>query len=147
LNASHRPSLLPVIIGISLAGALILVLGFWVSRRQPTSADQPRATLDSPARDTTITGPLQLEFRTEPPIRIQPTGWGTGRHHLHVLVNGVERMPAATDIEALGDTAYSWTLTGLPDSADVQLVWALPNHQRLTAGSSQPVRVHTRRRP
>ena len=131
-----RPSPLPAIIGISLAGALILVLGFWVSRRQPADDRQPEVHLISPGSDTTTDGSLRLQFQTTRPLELQPTGWGAGRFHLHALVNGVERMPAARDILALPGGDYQWLLPDLPDSAQVQLVWALPTHQRLTEGAS-----------
>ena len=132
----NRPSLLPAIIGISLAGALILVLGFWVSRRQPADDRQPEVHLLSPGSDTTTNGSVRLQFQTTRPLALQPTGWGAGRFHLHALVNGVERMPAAADIQSLPGGDYQWLLSDLPDSAQVQLVWALPSHQRLTEGAS-----------
>ena len=126
--AGNRPSLLP----------LILVLGFWVSRRPPADDRQPEVRLLSPGADTTSDGSVRLQFQTTRPLELQPTGWGTGRFHLHALVNGVERMPAASDIQALPGGDYQWLLSDLPDSAQVQLVWALPSHQRLPQGASAP---------
>ena len=134
--SGNRPSLLPAIIGISLAGALILVLGFWVSGRPPADDGQPEVRLLSPGSDTTTDGAVLLQFQTTRSLALQPTGWGAGRYHLHAMVNGVERMPAAADIQALHDGGYQWLLSDLPDSAQVQLVWALPSHQRLTDGAS-----------
>jgi hypothetical protein len=141
----NRPSLLPAIIGISIAGALVLVLGFWIAGRPPAGDRRPDVRILAPSSDTTSDGRLLLEFETSQPLELQPTGWGTGRFHLHALVNGVERMPAANDIQARPRGNYSWLLSDLPDSAVVQLVWALPSHQRLTEGSSE-TRV-VRRRP
>ena len=134
--SANRPSPLPAVIGIGLAGALILVLGFWVSRRQPADDRQPEVSLLSPGSDTTTDGSVRLQFQTTRPLVLQPTGWGAGRFHLHALVNGVERMPAASDIQPLPGGDYQWLLSDLPDSAQVQLVWALPSHQRLTEGAS-----------
>ena len=142
--APSRPSLLPAVIGLVLAGALILVLGFWTASR-PERADHPTVDLLQPARDTTVTGPLTLVFRTSQRLNMEPTGWGTGRHHIHVLANGIELMPAAADIRPVGNDRYEWVLTSLPDSVQLQLVWALPNHSRLTAGSSRSVLVRTTR--
>jgi hypothetical protein len=93
-------------------------------------------SLLSPGSDTTTNGSIRLHFQTTRPLVLQPTGWGAGRFHLHALVNGMERMPAAADIVALPDGGYQWLLSDLPDSARVQLVWALPSHQRLTEGAS-----------
>ncbi len=131
-----RPSLLPAAIGISVAGAVILVLGFWVSDRSPARNAYPSITILSPVSDTTISGALALDFETGTPIEPLPAGWGAGRYHLHALINGLERMPAPADIQALPNGRYRWTLSGLPDSAVVQLVWALPSHQRLAADAS-----------
>jgi hypothetical protein len=121
----------------------VLVLGFWTAKR-PDRADHPQVDLLHPAGDTTVTGPLTLVFWTSQPLSMQPTGWGTGRHHVHVLANGVELMPAADDIRPLGNDRYAWVLANLPDSAQLQLVWALPNHTRLVEGSSRSVLVRTR---
>ncbi|MEX2281705.1 MAG: hypothetical protein WEE89_04360 [Gemmatimonadota bacterium] len=134
--ADQRPSLLPVIIGIGLAGALILGLGFWVARRPAAAGQQPEVRIISPAGDTTTDGSVTLRFATSRPLELVPTGWGAGRYHLHAMVNGVERMPAASAIRPLSAGDYQWTLSELPDSAEVQLVWALPTHQQTGAGSS-----------
>ena len=140
--APSRPSLTPAVIGIALAGALILVLGFWTARR-PVRVGHPQVDLLQPGRDTTVSGPLTLVFRSSQRLAMLPTGWGTGRHHVHVLANGVELMPAAADIRPLGNDRYAWVLAGLPDSAQLQLVWALPNHTRQAAGASRSVLVRT----
>ena len=139
---SGRPSALPAAIGVALAALAILGLGLWTASRPDTA--HPTVTLISPAQDTSVSGELALRFRSSRPLVLQPTGWGTGRYHLHVLVNGQERMPGPNDIRALDSDLYQWRLTDLPDSARVQLVWALPNHQRLAEGASHTVRVNSR---
>jgi hypothetical protein len=134
--ANQRPSLLPAVIGIGLAGVLILVLGFWVAQRPTAAGQQPEVRIISPAGDTTTDGTVTVRFSTSRPLELLPTGWGAGRYHLHALVNGIERMPAAHDIRPSPAGDYLWTLSDLPDSTELQLVWALPSHQQTGAGAS-----------
>jgi hypothetical protein len=134
-----RTPLYPVVIGFALAGVLILALGFWVARRPDRVA--PRVVLISPAGDTAIAGPLELYFESSIPLQLTHTGWGNGPHHLHALIDSVEVMAAASDLRPAGDRRYRWTLTRIERPVTVQLVWALPNHGRLTTGASQVVRV------
>jgi hypothetical protein len=139
---SGPPSFFPIVIGFLLAGLLLLGLGLWVARRP--ARVQPRVTLISPARDTTINGPLQLYFESSIPLELMPTGWGNGPYHLHALVDSVEVMAGGTDVRPAGNGRYYWTLPALERPAHVQLVWALPNHGRLGTGASQRVRVAPR---
>ncbi len=139
-----RPSVLPAVIGLFLAGLLILALGFWTATRKNQDPPIPTVTLVRPSADTTVDGALTLEFRTGRKLSLQPAGWGSGRYHLHALVNGSERMPAPADIRSMGGDRYSWVLSALPDSAQIQLVWALPNHQRRSEGASRAIQVSRR---
>jgi hypothetical protein len=136
-----RPSLVPVIIGFALAGFFILALGFWVAFRPKPEDSVPVVTLIEPANDTVIAGMLTLQFSTTADLRLQPTGWGAGRYHLHAMVGNRELMPAAADIRDLGNNTFTWTLPALLDTATVQLVWSLPNHRRLTDGATNPVHI------
>ena len=137
---ANRPSVVPAIIGIGLAALLMLALGLWVSQRAPAENRQPEVRIISPTGDTSTAGSVALVFETTRPLELLPTGWGVGRYHLHAMVNDVERMPAARDVQPLSESQYRWVLFNLPDSARVQLVWATPSHQRLTEGASaQPL--------
>jgi hypothetical protein len=131
--------LLPVVLGFTLAGGLILLLGFFATRRQ---ADVPLAlTIRSPARDTLVDGPLRLLFESSLPLRLQSTGWGSGRYHVHVLLDSIELMPGATDIKAVGRGLYEWLIPAPATEHRLQLIWALPNHARVSIGSSQVIRI------
>jgi hypothetical protein len=141
---NERPSALPAALGLALAALLILGLGLWTATRRKTDPGSPSVTVIQPARDTVVSHQLTLRFSSSLPLSLQPTGWGAGRYHLHALVNGQERMAAAADIRTLSDSTYEWQLADLPDSARIQLVWALPNHRRLTQGASRLIRVHVR---
>ena len=139
---SEQPRFYSIVIGFALAGVLILGLGFWVSRR-PTPA-QPSVMLLSPNRDTTFDRELDLHFETSIPLRLLPTGWGNGRYHLHALVDSVEVMAGAQDLQPTGANRFRWTLRGITRPARVQLIWALPNHGRLQTGASAVIRVSPR---
>lgn len=139
--SSQRPSIVPAVIGFGLGGLLILVVGLWTASRRAVPAVVPRITLLQPSRDTTISGDLILRFTSTLTLSQQTAGWGAGRHHLHALVNGTEVMPAPADVARTGPNEYAWTIRAIPDSARVQLIWALPNHRRLTAGASQTVQI------
>ena len=136
-----RPSLLPVVIGFSFAGILLLAVSYWATQRQknPSAETPPALTLLSPARDTVITDTFTIQFRTGSPLRLGPAGWAAGRYHLHALLDGVELMPGAADIRQLPEGSYSWTFTMARPGA-FQLVWALPNHTRLRQGATDPIR-------
>jgi hypothetical protein len=137
-----RPPLLPAIVGITLAALLFLTLGLWTAARRNSTGPRPIVTILAPATDTvTHGGALSLYFQSTVQLRLQPAGWGSGRYHLHALVNGQERMPAAADITSTRDGSYLWRLTDLPDSAAIQLVWALPNHVRLPDGASRIILI------
>jgi hypothetical protein len=133
------------VIGFGLAGFLILGLGVWTAKRPPSARRTPQIQLLQPTRDTVISGALTLRFATDAALALQPAGWGTGRFHIHALVNGVEQMPAPTDIRAAGNREYIWTFSDLPDSAEVVLVWALPDHRRTSEGASHAIQVRAQR--
>ena len=138
--ADTPPSLLPVIVGFLLAGVALLVLGFWVANREPVDTT-PTLRLLSPARDTATAGPITLHFSTDRELTLQPTGWGSGRYHVHVLVGAVELMPGPSDIRPTGERTYAWSIPAVEDTATVQLVWSLPNHSRLPRGASNAIRI------
>jgi hypothetical protein len=135
----HRSQLFAAVIGFALAGTLILGLGFWVANR-PT-ASLPALSLISPRHDTLVDGPLKVQFETNVTLRLQPTGWGSGRYHVHALLDSTELMPAAGDLKALGSNRYEWIMPAPQRPHRLQLVWALPNHARLATGSSAIIQI------
>ena len=138
-----RPSLLPIVIGFTLAGVFILALGFWAAHRSPGDS-HPTIRLLSPSRDTVARGTVTLRFHTSVPLHLQPTGWGAGRFHIHAMVNATELMPGAASIRGLGDRVYEWSIPAPDSAATLQLFWSLPNHARVPAGASQPIRIQPR---
>ena len=137
-----RPSLFPVVLGFVFAGILLLVIGFWAAQRQknPPTEAPPTLRLLSPAGDTAVTDTLTIQFETGAPLRLGPAGWAAGRYHLHALLDSVELMPAASDIRQLPHGPYIWTIKQAGPGS-LQLIWALPNHARLTENATQPIRL------
>ena len=135
-----RPSLAPVIIGISLAAFTLLGLGLWVSQRDPRPT-HPSITLISPAADTVSADSITLVFETSVPLTLQPTGWGAGRYHLHAVAGNVELMPGAAQIKPISGNRYNWTIPPVASATPIQLMWSLPNHRRLSQGASHQVTV------
>ena len=142
IGPDPRPSLLPVVLGFVFAGILLLAVSFWATSRQnnPVVETPPSLTLLSPAGDTAAKDSLTVRFKTGVPLRLGPAGWAAGRFHLHALLDSVELMPAAADIHHTPEGSYSWTITPLRPGS-FQLIWALPNHTRLTENATQPIRL------
>ena len=139
---SNRAPLLPVVLGFALAGLMILLLGVWSGRRE---ARVPLAIeLRSPSRDTTVEGPVRVQFQTTLPLRLGAGGWGSGAHHLHALLDSTELMPGPADLKVIGPNLYEWVLPAPQRTTRFQLVWALPNHARLAAGASDTIRIAPR---
>lgn len=136
---SGRTPLLPTLIGFGLAGALILLLGFWTAIRR--ASPEPTLILISPRQDTTVPGTLKVLFESNLTLRLQSTGWGSGRYHVHALLDSTELMPAAADIRSLGSNRYEWVLPAPRRPQRLQLIWALPNHARLGTGNSASIRI------
>lgn len=140
----QRTSLMPVIIGFTLAAILLLGLG-WLSDRSRKAGPPitPHVRLLAPAGDTTVGDSLTLVFSTSTPIRLQQTGWSAGRYHLHTVVNEVELMPGAADIRPAGADRYTWTVPIRDSVATVYMLWALPNHSRAPDGGSDTILVRS----
>ena len=145
-QAADRPSLVPIVLGFLLAGVALLALGFWAASRRaaPISESHPSVVLRLPARDTVLDGPITLEFSTSRKLTLLPTGWGTGRYHLHALAGSRELMPGPGDIVSVRANIYRWTLPPISQTVEVRLIWALPNHSRVAGGSSHAVRISPR---
>ena len=142
-QSQQRTSIAPVAIGIVILGITLLVLGrIAAARRNAPPETIPAIELISPASDTTISAPLILVFEPNTELRLQPTGWGAGRNHLHVRLDETEIMPGARDIEHLGDGRYQWTVPeARPGTYTLQLIWSGPDHRPLPDGRSQTRRI------
>lgn len=140
----QRTSLMPVIIGFAIAASMLVLLG-WLSSRSRNAGPPvtPQVVLVAPTSDTTAADSITLTFSTNIPIELQQTGWGSGRYHLHTMVNTVELMPAAVDIKPIGDNRYTWTVPLRDSVSTIYMLWALPNHSRLAEGSSDTITVRS----
>jgi len=135
---SQRPSLVPIAIGIILLGLTLVILGrVAASRRNAQREATPAIHLIAPAADTVTSAPLVLVFEPNTELRLQPTGWGAGRNHLHVKLNDTEIMPGARDIEDLGNGRYRWTVQTSPGTYRLQMIWSGPDHRPLPEGRSE----------
>lgn len=122
----------------------MLILG-WVSasrRSAPTQDSIPSIRLLSPAGDTTVSTTFALVFEPGTQLRLLPTGWGAGRNHIHVRLNETEIMPAARDIEDLGNGRYRWTVQTPPGTYALQMIWSGPDHRALPGGESDTRSIH-----
>jgi hypothetical protein len=130
------------VLGFVVAGVLLLVIGFWTAQRQqnPPADAVPVVTLLSPASDTTVGGALTVHFKTSAPLRLGPAGWAAGRYHLHALLDGVELMPGATDIRQVEGGGYTWAVTPVRPGV-FQLLWARPDHTRVSQSASRQIRL------
>lgn len=147
-TAAPDRRILRIAVGYAIAGAVVLGLGFWVAGRDPISPGAPEVwslVIYNPESGAVVDHPLTLMIETRAPLELGAQGWVAGRLHPHVLVNGVELMPAAADIEALGDGRYRWRLpTVSRGTHQVQVVWSGPDHAQIPEGASAPITVEVR---
>ena len=133
--------LAPTIFGILLAGLAVLTIGMWVGGRD--SGDDgalPQLELISPVHNDTIDAPFAVTFSTDARLVKAPEGWRAGRLHLHARLDGVEHMPAAADVEAMGDNRFVWNFPGIGAGPhQVKLLWSDPEHRPLAEGASESV--------
>jgi len=138
----------PAIVGILLAGAVILVVGLWLGRNgiggDPGRAVPP-LTLVSPAPGDVIAPDARIVFES-PRLVKAPEGWRSGRLHLHAVLDGVELMPGAADIEPLRQHGrFAWRLPPLGAGAhEILLRWSGPDHRPLEEGATPVVRFEVR---
>lgn len=143
MNEANRT---PAIIGFLIAGAIILALGFLAG--QGGGADDldgvPELSIRSPQPGDTLTNPVTVEFVTPAPLELGPAGWVARDMHLHIMVDDVELMPAAADIQPAG-AGFVWTLPQLePGTHRLYLTWAGRHHGNLR-GQTDTVQLHITR--
>jgi hypothetical protein len=118
------------IAGFLLAGAAILVIGFFLDNRAGTGALPPLRILE-PATGAVLANPITVRFATPAELRLTSAGWAAGPLHLHLMLDGREVMPAASDIAA-SDSGFAWRLPPLPPGDhDLYLAWAARHHGNL----------------
>lgn len=139
--------LLSILGGAMVVGAVVLLL---VGGEGDTGAvagvdAAPTLQIVSPSEGDSIRGPLTVVFRVPGEMEMQPGGWGIGDRHLHLELDGVELMPAAADIERLGEGEYRWTV-GMPTTGShtLRLLWSGLDHRPIEETATAPVRVEVR---
>ncbi len=147
--AEPRRSIAPLVVSLLVAGALILVMGYWVGKRQAAGAavDSPpgNLTLLEPRDGAVVDGDaLVLVFRTDAPLELTPRGWLAGAWHVHAMVDDVARMAGASDLRASGAGHFAWTLVLPPGEHTLALRWATLEHRVVTRGGSARIRVRVR---
>src|SRR5690606_29054935 len=94
----------------------------------------------APVDGAEVNRPLEIVFRTEAPISVQPGGWGTGGYHLHADLSGIEVMPGPQDIRQREDGAYTWVVSGAsPGELSVRLLWSDAAHRPVAGGGTDVV--------
>jgi hypothetical protein len=133
------------VIGLALGGLFILALGFWLGSRPRTPAI-PALTIVEPAAGAVIDRPIELVFDVDHGrLRVGPGGWGVGTIHVHAWIDGRELMPAAADIEPIGEARYRWTIAHAePGERALHIGWSDLYHQPIAEGMSATVRVTIR---
>ena len=140
-DEAEPSGLAPTIFGILLAGLAVLTIGMWVGGRDSGGDDAlPQLELVAPADGDTIDAPFAVTFGTDARLVKAPEGWRAGRLHLHARIDGVEHMPAAADVEVLGDGRFIWRIPGIGAGMhEVKLLWSDPEHRPLEDGASDSV--------
>lgn len=132
--------------GMVLAAVVLLVAG---GERDAGARPDPQAPpppeLLEPSDGQVVSGPVAVVFRTPRALEIGPGGWGTGEHHLHLEMDGIELMPRAADLERLSEGVYRWTLPPPPEGTrTLRLLWSGPDHRPIPGTETEPVRIRVR---
>jgi len=141
-----RRSFAPVLLGIGLTCAFLLLIGYAASKRRALeSAQLPRLTITAPAEGDVVDSPLVVHFTSARPIGLQPSGWGYEDFHLHAWINGVQYMPAAADIRQVDSDTYDWTLASIGNGgAQIYLGWSDQAHRERRQSSSDTISFEIR---
>lgn len=127
-----------VLIGVGFTALSLAGLGYLAAMRKDLEATRaPQLQIRGAMPDS----PLVLQFQSDGPLALQPTGWGHGDLHIHAWVDHVQHMPAAADITR-ADSGYLWVLPAVArGSHRVQLGWADQAHRPLSRGASDTVSI------
>jgi hypothetical protein len=126
-----------------IAAAVLVLLAGGVGVETEAAATPPTLVWAEPLPSSSSPDSLTLVFRTEGTLSPQPGGWGVDGLHVHVEVNGQERMPGRADIRAVPGGAYSWTIGSLPlGDVAVRLRWSDLDHRPIEQGASASVQIH-----
>lgn len=127
-----------------MAALVLLVLGGTRDRGAAATGVAPGIEIVSPTDGAVLEGPLEVVFRVpaERKMAMGAGGWGMGDHHIHLELDSVELMPAATDIQRVARGEYRWTVGPLEAGSHAfRLLWSGPDHRRIPETATPPVRV------
>jgi hypothetical protein len=137
-----RRSVFPVVIGVALTCAFLVLLAYLGQRRGGQQRVVPLLTIVSPRTGAAVDSPLIVRFSASPDVSLLTTGWGFERLHLHAWIDSVAYMPAAGDIRAGEDATHTWTIVAARRGhRHVQLGWADAAHRELATGRSDTVEI------
>lgn len=133
-------NLAPVVIGIALTCVLLVGLAYLANQRKAADAEPaPQLTILTPADGAALDSPLVIRFVSTRPLELKPSGWGYRSLHLHVWVDSIQLMPAASEIIA-DSSQYRWLLPGVSRGRKrLHLGWADQAHRPVTQGGSETV--------
>jgi hypothetical protein len=125
----------PAVAGFLIAGALLLAIGYIANRQSSVvgdvAPDLPPLSITAPASSDTVRNPIELRFTTPAQLELTRDGWTADDMHLHLMIDGNEVMPAATDITATSG-AFVWRLPLLDSGTHrLYLTWAARHHGNL----------------
>jgi hypothetical protein len=109
--------------------------------RTDLSRGVPSIVLIEPQTGDTVSSPLMLRFTAGNELALGGMGWASNDLHLHAYVDGREIMPAAADIQDVGDGTFIWTLPADSGPRAIQLRWAGLDHRDLDVGASRVVEI------
>lgn len=135
---------LGVLGGALVIGALVMLFVGGESDdggSEPVGAP-PVLEIVAPADEASLSGPLEVVFRVPARLTMRPGGWGVEDFHLHLALDGVELMPAAGDLEQVGEGEYRWHVGRLdPGTHALHLLWSGVDHRPLPQTRTATVRV------
>ena len=146
MTETERRNVVPVVIGLALTSLFLLLLAYLANaRRNAERFAVPAITILAPTDGAAVDSPLVVRFSSSQPIELRASGWGYRTFHLHALVNGIQHMPAATDLVAEDSAHYRWTLQAVSrGAAELYIAWADQAHRPLAKGGSDTLQVTIR---
>jgi hypothetical protein len=145
MNEPRKP-LAPIFIGVALTAVLLALLAYAANKRRVEINAIPQLTLISPHSNDTIKPPFAIDFTSTEPIHLHAMGWMSGPYHLHARLGEQELMPAAADIQEIGESTYRWTVPTAVSGSSLQLKlsWANQAHQPIPEGASDAITISIR---
>ena len=117
-----------LILGFLLGGAALIGVSLFANRMRGIEPP-PAPAREIITRDTTVSNPVELFFRSAAPLELTHTGWMADDMHLHVIVDSVDIMAGAQDIRHVGEDTFAWKLPAVPPGMhEIRLFWSDARH-------------------